>query len=89
MIINGEQKASQSLLYPADQFDEGKTLRLKQQYFLVSASLTNIINQFLKQDRDIRTFHEYVAIHINDTHPALAVPELMRLLIDVYELGLG
>lgn len=74
------------LLYPDDQHDEGKTLRLKQQYFLVCASLTNIINQFLQQDRDIRTLHEYIAVHINDTHPSLAVPELMRLLIDVYEL---
>lgn len=76
-----------SRLYPDDEHDEGKTLRLKQSYLLVSASLRNIINQYLKSGKEIHALHEHIAIHINDTHPALAVPELMRILIDIYQLG--
>ncbi|MCP8968267.1 glycogen/starch/alpha-glucan phosphorylase [Ectobacillus ponti] len=74
-------------LYPDDTHDEGKILRLKQQYFLVSASLHSIIRTYLKQHRGIRQLHEHVAIHINDTHPVLAIPELMRLLLDEHGLG--
>ncbi len=70
------------VLYPADNHVEGKRLRLKQQYLLVSASLQSILNEHLKKHRTLRNLHDYAAIHINDTHPALCVPELMRLLMD-------
>ena len=70
------------VLYPADDHNEGKTLRLEQQYFLVSAALQNIIATHLKRYKNIKTLPELVAIHINDTHPALSIPELMRILMD-------
>lgn len=69
-------------LYPSDEFECGRVLRLKQEYFLVSASLQSIVTQYKKRDLPISWFHEYVAVHINDTHPALAIPELMRILMD-------
>ncbi|WP_102263988.1 glycogen/starch/alpha-glucan phosphorylase [Mesobacillus jeotgali] len=74
-------------LYPDDTHDEGKILRLKQQYFLVTSSLKAIVNSFKKKNKSLLEFHDYVSIHINDTHPAIAVPELMRILMD--EEGLG
>ncbi|KNF07926.1 glycogen/starch/alpha-glucan phosphorylase GlgP [Gottschalkia purinilytica] len=70
------------ILYPDDHNYEGKVLRLKQQYFLVSAGLQTIIRRFKKKGGMMKNFHEKVAIHINDTHPTLAIPELMRILID-------
>ncbi len=72
------------VLYPADNHTEGKLLRLSQQYFLVSASLQSIIADHIRTYGTMANFADKVAIHINDTHPALAVPELMRLLIDEY-----
>jgi len=80
-------EAISEVLYPDDSNYQNRMLRLKQQYFFVSAGVQSIISHFKKHYGDIRTLHEYVAIHINDTHPALAVPELMRLLMD--EEGLG
>ena len=74
------------VLYPADDHIEGKRLRLKQQYLLVSASLQSIVRQHMKKYGDIRTLPDKVAIHINDTHPALCVPELMRILLDEHML---
>ncbi|QED49070.1 glycogen/starch/alpha-glucan phosphorylase [Cytobacillus dafuensis] len=74
-------------LYPDDTHDEGKILRLKQQYFLVSASLQSIILSYKKQHQCLHAFHEHISIHINDTHPVLAIPELMRILLD--EEGMG
>jgi len=74
------------VLYPADEHNEGKTLRLKQQYFLVSASIQNIVHSHIKYYKDIKLLPKYAAIHINDTHPTLAIPELMRILIDDYDL---
>ncbi len=71
-------------LYPKDDYDEGKLLRLTQQYFLVSASLQSIINDYFAEHGSLSGFEDKVAIHINDTHPALCIPELMRLLMDVY-----
>ncbi len=71
-------------LYPNDNYDEGKLLRLTQQYFLVSASLQSIINDYLAEHGSLAGFENNVAIHINDTHPALCIPELMRILMDVY-----
>lgn len=72
------------VLYPADDHIEGKTLRLKQQYFFVSASIQSIIKKQLRDYGTLDTLPQYVAIHINDTHPTLCIPELMRLLLDEY-----
>ncbi len=69
-------------LYPDDSNLEGKKLRLKQEYFLVSASIQDILDNYKKNGLPIEDLHQYVAIQINDTHPVLAIPELMRLLID-------
>jgi len=74
------------VLYPMDSTVLGQELRLKQEYFFVSASLQDIIARFLRGNNDLRILHEKIAIQLNDTHPALAVPELMRLLIDVHGL---
>ncbi|GAM16416.1 glycogen/starch/alpha-glucan phosphorylase [Mesobacillus selenatarsenatis] len=76
-------------LYPDDTHDDGKILRLKQQYFLVASSLKAIVNSFKKKNKSLLEFHDYVSIHINDTHPAIAVPELMRILMDEEGLGWG
>ncbi|MDR3317903.1 MAG: glycogen/starch/alpha-glucan phosphorylase [Clostridiales bacterium] len=73
------------VLYPSDGHYAGKSLRIMQQYFLVSASVQNIIKDHLKYNPSLDNLHEKVAIHINDTHPALAVPELMRILVDEYD----
>ncbi len=71
------------VLYPDDNHSEGKSLRLKQQYFFVSASIQSIVRNYLKQHgANLQDFPAHVVIHINDTHPALAIPELMRILID-------
>ena len=70
------------VLYPADNNFEGKSLRLKQQYFFVSASMQYIIARHLKNYQSLDNLPDKVAIHINDTHPALCIPELMRLLVD-------
>ncbi|WIF96111.1 glycogen/starch/alpha-glucan phosphorylase [Caminicella sporogenes] len=80
-------EAISHVLYPNDAYEAGKTLRLKQEYFLVSAGIQSIIRTFKKRGKPIEDFDDYVAIHINDTHPALAIPELMRILMD--EEGLG
>jgi len=74
------------VLYPNDNFFEGKELRLKQEYFLVSASLQDIVRRFKADNADIGLFPDKVAIQLNDTHPALAIPELMRILIDEEKL---
>ncbi len=70
------------ILYPEDNHMEGKSLRLRQQYFLVSASIQDILNRHLKQYGTLDNLPEKAAIHINDTHPALVIPELMRFLLD-------
>lgn len=71
------------VLYPDDNHLEGKALRLKQQYFFVSASIQSIVRNYRKQyGTDFKDFPKHVVIHINDTHPALAIPELMRILLD-------
>ena len=70
------------VLYPADDHYEGKILRLKQQYFLVSSALQNIVYSHYKRTNDLKRLPELVSIHINDTHPALSIPELMRILLD-------
>lgn len=82
-----ETEAVSEFLYPDDTHDEGKILRLKQQYFLVSASLQNIVRLHRERYGDLRQLHEKIAIHINDTHPVLAIPELMRILLDEEKLA--
>ncbi|MGI6206418.1 MAG: glycogen/starch/alpha-glucan phosphorylase [Anaerovoracaceae bacterium] len=74
------------VLYPADNILEGKTLRLKQQYFMVSASCQNIVRNHIRLYGTLDNFEDKVAIHINDTHPALVIPELMRIFIDEHEM---
>ncbi len=75
------------VLYPADDHIEGKTLRLKQQYFFVSATAQDIVRKHLKKWGDIRSFAQHHVIQINDTHPALMIPELMRIFMDDQGLG--
>lgn len=75
-------EAISKVLYPSDNSPEGKSLRLRQQYFLVSASIQDIIQRHLTKYGTIDNLPEKVAIHINDTHPTMAIPELMRILLD-------
>lgn len=77
-----EAELISKVLYPSDNHYEGKTLRLKQQYFLVSASLQCIISDHKRRYGSLALLPQMAAIHINDTHPALAIPELMRILVD-------
>lgn len=74
------------VLYPNDTTEMGKELRLRQQYFFVSASLQDILYRFLKQHDHLDELPEKVAIQLNDTHPSIAIPELMRILLDVHDL---
>ncbi len=74
------------VLYPNDKTELGKKLRLVQQYFFVSCSLQDIIRRFFAAHKDWKDFHKFVVIQLNDTHPAIAVPELMRLLVDEHGL---
>ena len=82
MKDDNEAELISKVLYPADNHSEGKSLRLKQQYFLVSASLQNILADHKRRYGSLKLLPKMAAIHLNDTHPALAIPELMRLLID-------
>ena len=75
------------VLYPNDEAVAGKELRLKQQYFFVAATLWDIMRRYRKQSEAFDAFPDYVAIQLNDTHPAIAIPELMRLLLDEEKLG--
>jgi starch phosphorylase len=70
------------VLYPSDDIPEGKELRLKQEYFLASATIYDVLYRFRKMHTDLRLLPDKVAIQLNDTHPALAIPELMRVLVD-------
>jgi starch phosphorylase len=72
------------VLYPDDSSRAGKELRLRQEYFFCSASLQDILKRYFRNHESLRLLPEKVAIHLNDTHPALAVPELIRLLVDVH-----
>ena len=82
MQQDNEAELISKVLYPSDNHSEGKSLRLKQQYFLVSATLQNIVNDHIRRYGDLHTLPDLAAIHINDTHPALCIPELMRILMD-------
>ena len=76
-----------SVLYPSDEMEQGRELRLKQQYFFVAATLADILRRYKKLNRNMSELPDFVAIQLNDTHPAIAIPELMRLLMD--EAGLA
>ena len=83
-------EAISEVLYPDDSNYKNRVLRLKQQYFFVSAGLQSIVRRYLKdKSNDIRELHKRVVIQINDTHPALCIPELMRILMDTPEISLG
>ena len=75
------------VLYPDDSTTRGKGLRLVQEYFLVACSLADLVRRFRRANADWRSFPDKVAIQLNDTHPALAIPELMRILVDEADLG--
>jgi len=70
------------VLYPSEEAEQGRELRLKQQYFFVAATISDIFRRFRKRDAPFETLPEKVAIQLNDTHPAIAIPELMRILVD-------
>jgi starch phosphorylase len=74
------------VLYPCDDHYQGKELRLKQQYFFVSASIQQAVSKFLTRNRDLKKLPDKFVFQLNDTHPTLAVPELMRILMDEHEL---
>ncbi|MGB0669894.1 MAG: glycogen/starch/alpha-glucan phosphorylase [Rhodospirillales bacterium] len=77
------------VLYPNDTTEEGKVLRLKQEFFFTAASLRDLVARFLVEHGDLNKLPEKVAIQLNDTHPAIAGPELIRILVDEYGLGFG
>ncbi len=79
---NSIAMAISKVLYPNDNHLEGKSLRLRQQYFLCAASVGDIVTNHMSVYGTLENLHEKVAIHINDTHPTLAIPELMRILLD-------
>ena len=87
MEQNAMAEVISKILYPADNHSEGKSLRLKQQYFLVSASIQDIVKRHLRHYGSIDNLAEKTAVHINDTHPTLSIPELMRIMLD--ECGYG
>ena len=74
------------VLYPNDTLYMGKELRLKQQYFFVACSLADIVRRFKRQSAPWSTFPDFAAIQLNDTHPSLSIPELMRILLDIERL---
>lgn len=87
LAADNEVTLISKVLYPGDDHAEGKSLRLKQEYFLVSAALQEIINTHVRRYKDVRSLPDYAAFHINDTHPALCIPELMRILMDEHFLS--
>ncbi len=82
-----EAKNLSRVLYPDDSTPQGKELRLKQQYFFVSASLQDILLTHLSEGRSLASLPDSIAIQLNDTHPAVAIPELMRLLVDEHAVS--
>ncbi len=85
-----EQNLARTLsevLYPADDTVQGKELRLKQQYFFISATLQRVLSRFFEKHKDFSILPSMVAFQLNDTHPSVAVAELMRLLVDVYDVN--
>ena len=79
-------EAISKVLYPSDATPAGQELRLRQEYFFASASLQDLVRRHIKQCGDVRTLAEHAAIQLNDTHPAIAIAELMRILVDVHSI---
>ena len=75
------------VLYPDDSSYQGRELRLRQEYFFVSASLQDMLHRYMSDHDTFDALADSIAVHLNDTHPAIAIPELMRLLVDVHRLG--
>lgn len=86
--LRGKNRAEDitRVLYPNDLKEEGSILRFKQQYFFASASLQDMVRRYLNEGRNLSDFYKYHAIQLNDTHPVIAIPELMRIFIDEYNL---
>lgn len=76
-----------AVLYPDDSNERGRLVRLAQEYFFVSAGVQSIMRYFKKLNKPLTLLNEYIAIHINDTHPALCIPEMMRILMDEYDMS--
>jgi len=87
LASQSKAQAISQVLYPSDETPAGEELRLRQEYFFSSAALQDIVRRHRRQhDGDVRTLHEHVAIQLNDTHPAISIAELMRLLVDVHDV---
>ncbi len=82
VVEKNDSEVISKVLYPNDAFQAGKELRLKQQYFFVACSIADIVRRYLKNHTDFKGFSRKVAIQLNDTHPAIGVAELMRVLVD-------
>jgi starch phosphorylase len=82
VVEKNDSEVISKVLYPNDAFQAGKELRLKQQYFFVACSIADIVRRYLKNHTDFRDFPNKAAIQLNDTHPAIGVAELMRVLVD-------
>ncbi len=82
-----EIESISKVLYPADHHEKGKSLRMKQQYFLVSSALQTAIKAYMIKHKNLKHLPKYLIVHINDTHPAMSIPELMRILLDDYRLS--
>ncbi len=82
VLEKNDSEVISKVLYPNDNFIAGKELRLKQEYFFVACSIADIVRRYLKNHTDFKDFHEKAAIQLNDTHPAIGVSELMRVLVD-------
>ncbi|MCM1367572.1 MAG: glycogen/starch/alpha-glucan phosphorylase [Roseburia sp.] len=87
MLRETEAELISKVLYPSDDHSQGKQLRLQQEYFLVSASLQSILKDHLRLYKSLKNLPDKAVIHANDTHPALAIPELMRLLMDEHDFS--
>lgn len=79
-----ETETISKVLYPSDAVESGKELRLKQQYFFVSCAIQDIVRRFLEKSNDFKHLPDQVVIQLNDTHPAIAIAEMMRILVDVH-----
>jgi glycogen phosphorylase len=87
LTARAQASAISQVLYPSDETPSGRELRLRQEYFLTSASLQNLLDRHVRQYGDVHNLADKCAIQLNDTHPAIAVPELMRLLVDQYDIA--
>ncbi|HZI15592.1 MAG TPA: glycogen/starch/alpha-glucan phosphorylase [Myxococcus sp.] len=87
VVEKNDSEVISKVLYPIDAFQAGKELRLKQQYFFVACSIADIVRRYLKNHTDFRDFPNKAAIQLNDTHPAIGVSELMRVLVDEKRLN--